>query len=91
MNSARLVGEKTCGVSWDRFAARNAAVTKVIGTSAAPASFINNPAISGDFDQFDFIYIVPAVVNRIAQNAAEISALRTYLDKDGRIFIQAED
>lgn len=86
-----MVGEKTCGVSWDRFAARNAAVTKVIGTSAAPASFINNSAISGDFDQFDFIYIVPAVVNRIAQNVAEISALRTYLDKDGRIFIQAED
>ena len=79
------------GASWDRFAARNAAVTKVIGTSAAPASFINNPAISGDLDQFDFIYIAPAVVNRIAQDAAEISALRTYLDKGGRIFIQAED
>lgn len=75
------------GRSWDRFAERNAAVTKVIGTSAAPASFISNPAISGDLEQFDFIYIVPAVINRITQNAAEISALRTYLDKGGRIFI----
>ena len=79
------------GRPWDRFAERGAAVTKVIGSQTAPASFLNNSAITGDLEQFDFIYIAPAVVNRIAQDAPEVTALRTYLDKGGRIFIQAED
>ncbi|NMN01588.1 Listeria-Bacteroides repeat domain [Bifidobacterium sp. DSM 109963] len=70
-------------------------LTVIHGAEAARVSFVDNAALNGkSIDQFDLIYIEPSWTKPEGDSYytdAETEALRKYLDKGGRIFIQCED
>ena len=77
----------------DVFASAGADTTKLVGSQSNRVSFIGSDV--GDLEKYDFIYIVPGVASGNqtigAYTEEEAQALLNYLDKGGRIFIQAED
>ena len=77
----------------DIFSDAGAETTKLIGSQTNRVSFIGSDV--GDLGKYDFIYITPGVASGSqtvgAYTEEEAQALLNYLDKGGRIFIQAED
>lgn len=77
----------------DIFSDAGAETTKLIGSQTNRVSFIGSDV--GDLEKYDFIYITPGVASGSqtvgAYTEEEAQALLNYLDKGGRIFIQAED
>lgn len=79
----------------DVFQNAGAQTTRVIGSKTNRVSFLNDGVVNGNLEQFDMIYITPGVPSGNqtvgAYTEEEAAALLNYLDKGGRIFIQAED
>lgn len=77
----------------DIFSDAGAETTKLIGSQTNRVSFIGSDV--GALEKYDFIYITPGVASGSqtvgAYTEEEAQALLNYLDKGGRIFIQAED
>ena len=72
-------------------------ITKISGTTSSRKTFVGDSALNGlSLNQYDFIYIEPSKLSVSGgvyghYSDAEISALASFLDSGGRIFIQAEN
>ena len=77
----------------DIFRDAGAETANLVGLQTNRVSFIGSNV--GNLEKYDFIYITPGVASDSqtvgAYTEEEAQALLNYLDKGGRIFIQAED